>query len=173
MRIKNKILFIIIVILVAAIIEYGNFNFNNFNFNTQNLSYSKLNENLEKARVTKIIDGDTIIVEGGRHIRLLGIDTDEKGYPCYIPAKKRLEELILNKEVYLERDKEDKDQYGRYLRYVFIENNNTKENVNLRMVKEGLAVARFYENEKYKEEIMDAEKFAIENKIGCKWNYSK
>jgi len=40
-----------------------------------------------EAVVTKIIDGDTIVIQGGQHLRLLGIDADESGYPCYEPAK--------------------------------------------------------------------------------------
>ena len=115
--------------------------------------------------VTKVIDGDTVISEG-ESIRLLSIDTDERGYPCYTSAKKRLEELVLGKEVWLEADAEDKDQYGRYLRYVFL--NGT--NVNLEMVQEGLAVARFSpENTKYKAEILEAETAARQAGTGCKW----
>jgi len=116
--------------------------------------------------VTKIIDGDTVVVEGGNHVRLLGMDADERGDPCYTPAKERLEELVLNKEVYLERDVEDQDQYKRYLRYLILDD----KNINLMLVQEGLAIARFSpENVKYKKEITAAEKEAIENKIGCKW----
>jgi len=116
--------------------------------------------------VTKIIDGDTVIVEG-ENVRLLGIDTDERGYPCYTPAKERLEELILNKEVRLEKDQTNKDQYQRYLRYIFLNN----ENINLKMVGEGFAVARFYpEDVKYKNEIINAETQARENNKGCKWD---
>ncbi len=115
--------------------------------------------------VSKIIDGDTVIAEG-ESVRLLGIDADEKGYPCYSAAKERIEELVLNKEVKFEADAEDMDQYGRYLRYIFLEG----KNINLQLVQEGLAVARFYpENTKYKQEIIDAEKQARENKTGCKW----
>lgn len=119
--------------------------------------------------VTKVIDGDTVVVEGGYHIRLLGIDADERGYPCYEDAKLRLEKLILNKKVKLEKDRTDVDQYGRCLRYIFFNN----QDVNLELVKEGLAVARFYEpNDKYKSEIIEAEKKAIDNGIGCKWSSS-
>jgi micrococcal nuclease len=117
--------------------------------------------------VTKIIDGDTIVVEGGYNVRILGIDADESGYPCYQPAKSRLEELILNKKVRLEKDVTDVDQYKRCLRYVFLGD----QNIGLELVKEGLAIARFYEPDlKYKEEISLAEKEAIENKIGCEWS---
>jgi micrococcal nuclease len=116
--------------------------------------------------VTKVIDGDTVIVEGGQHVRLLGIDADEKGYPCYDSAKQRLEALVLGKEVRLEKDVTDVDQYQRCLRTLFL----GKENVNTRLVKEGLVVARFYEPDvKYKSEIVEAEKEAVSEKIGCKW----
>jgi len=115
---------------------------------------------------TKIIDGDTFLIEGGYSVRIFGVDADERGYPCYGPAKGRLEELILNKEVKLEKEKENFDQYCRYLRYVFVDG----QNVSFELVKEGLAVARFSpENIKYREEISLAEKEARENKIGCKW----
>jgi len=120
----------------------------------------------DNTAITKIIDGDTVVVEGGYHIRLLGIDADEKNYPCYEAAKIRLEELILNKQARLEKDKTDVDQYGRCLRTIFIGN----ENIDLELVREGLAVARFYQPDvKYKDEISLAEKQAIENKVGCKW----
>ena len=143
------------------------------------LNYSNKNENRNEANqclapsnvlVTKVIDGDTIVVEGGSHIRLLGIDSDERGYPCYNQAKIYLEKLILNKKVRLEKDKTDVDKYERCLRYIFL----NKENINLQMVKNGLAVARFYKPDiKYKDEITQAEKNAIDNKIGCKWSTAK
>jgi len=116
--------------------------------------------------VTKIIDGDTFLIEGGYSVRILGIDADERGHRCYEAAKNRLEELILNKEVRLEKGKEDLDQYCRYLRYVFLDD----KNISLELVKEGLVVARFSpEDVKYREEIAQAEKEAKDNKIGCKW----
>ena len=117
--------------------------------------------------VTKVIDGDTVIVQGGSSVRLLGIDSDEKTYPCFEPAKLEMEKLVLGKEVRLEKDQEDTDQYKRFLRYIFVGD----QNINLEMVKKGLAVARFYpENQKYKAEITAAESEAIVSKTGCKWS---
>jgi micrococcal nuclease len=105
-------------------------------------------------------------VEGGWHVRLIGIDADEKDYPCYEPAKKRLEELVLGKMVKLEKDRTDLDRYGRCLRYIFI--NGT--NVNSELAGEGLAAARFYQPDvKYQKEIQDAEQRAIKSRFGCKW----
>ena len=117
--------------------------------------------------VTKVIDGDTVVVEGGYHVRLLGMDADEVGYPCYDSAKTQLENLVLGKQVILEKDKTDSDQYSRCLRYIFVGNTN----VDVQLVKEGLAVARFYNPDvKYKSEITNAESYAQQNKIGCKWS---
>jgi micrococcal nuclease len=126
---------------------------------------------------TKIIDGDTFLIEGGYSVRILGIDADERDYPCYEAAKIELEKLILNKEVKLEKGTEDLDRYCRYLRYVFLPASaessagSDNKNISLELVKKGLAVARFSpEDTKYKEEITTAEKQAKENKIGCKWS---
>jgi micrococcal nuclease len=114
--------------------------------------------------VTRVIDGDTIVVEGGQRIRLLGIDTQEEGEKCYEPAKKRLEELILKRRVEITGN--TYDRYGRRLCYVFINGSL----VNEKLVREGLAVAFFYdEGKKYRNIIQRAEKAAIEKGIGCEW----
>uniref|UniRef100_A0A7J3M449 TNase-like domain-containing protein n=1 Tax=Archaeoglobus fulgidus TaxID=2234 RepID=A0A7J3M449_ARCFL len=58
---------------------------------------------------------------------------------------------------------EDRDQYGRLLRYVFV--NNTF--VNLILVQEGLARTYFVgENRKYKKELLEAEKLAKSLQLG-------
>ncbi|MFA5020243.1 MAG: thermonuclease family protein [Candidatus Pacearchaeota archaeon] len=125
------------------------------------------NTNIKEEKiVTKIIDGDTIIIQGGETIRLLGIDCDEKGKECYDDAKKYLEENLLGKTVLTEKESEDKDIYGRYLRYLFLDG----DNFNVKIVKEGYCIARIYSETKYKEEIQQAEEYAIKNKIGCKWS---
>lgn len=163
---KNKIF---IAIIIAGLIIGGAIYFGLTEFKKESQdNRGEVTECLAPSEVivTKIIDGDTIVVEGGYHIRLLGIDADESGYPCYGPAKTRLEELVLSKEVRLEKDETDIDQYGRCLRYIFLDD----QNIDLQLVKQGLAVARFYEPDvKYKDEIIEAEKQAIENEIGCKW----
>lgn len=129
----------------------------------------QLQDNEEKL-VTKVIDGDTFLIEGGYTVRILGIDADERGYPCYEPAKKRLEELILNKKVRMERDEENFDKYCRYLRYVFLDS----EDIGLKLISEGLVVARVsLKDERYRSKIIDTEKVARESKIGCKWGLAE
>ncbi len=91
----------------------------------------------------KVVDGDTIIVSGlYDSIRLIGIDAPETNdrrvrVKCLADiATLRLKELVYGKEVLLIRDIEDKDKYGRYLRYVYLPDETF---INLLMIKEGYA----------------------------------
>ncbi len=79
------------------------------------------------ARVTRVVDGDTIIVSlGGRRerVRYIGIDTPESVAPgrpveCFGPAaSKRNAALVDGRMVRLEFDVERRDRYDRLLAYV-------------------------------------------------------
>lgn len=74
------------------------------------------------AIVASVIDGDTIVLEGGQKVRYLMIDTPEitKGkHDCYgEEARQYNEDLVLGQEVSLTYDQECEDQYGRLLAYV-------------------------------------------------------
>jgi micrococcal nuclease len=120
----------------------------------------------ETAFVTRVIDGDTIVIEGGQKIRLLGIDSRERGENCYAEAREWLKSMIEMKNISLERDGEDKDKYGRLLRYVWY--NDT--NVNVRLVREGLAIV-YLEGRplKYENELREAEAIARKEGTGCLW----
>lgn len=117
----------------------------------------------EEKLVTKVLDGDTFLIEGGHSVRILGIDADEKGYPCAEEARRRLEELVLGKKVKLLRDKENFDQYCRYLRYPILNG----ENLGLKLLNEGLVVKRG--EGKFQKEFLEAEERARAQKRGCKW----
>lgn len=121
-------------------------------------------EQYKEQRVTDIIDGDTIKI-GYNSIRLIGIDAPETNEPCYEESKEILEELVKHEEVRLEKDTKDKDDYGRLLRYVYVDNML----VNKEMVRLGLA--KFNEmqpNTKYSEIILEAENNA-KNAGRCLW----
>lgn len=106
------------------------------------------------ATISKVIDGDTVELETGERVRLLGINALEMGQPYHEEATNRLKELIENKTVILERDVEDKDRYGRLLGYIFLDN----KNVNVKMVEEGYAnVYVIPPNTKYETELRKAE----------------
>lgn len=92
------------------------------------------------ARVIEVIDGDTIVIEGGYRVRYIGIDTPEKGEPYYSEARQANQRLVQGKKVRLEKDVSDMDKYGRLLRYVYV--NSTF--VNAELVRQGYARAHAY-----------------------------
>jgi micrococcal nuclease len=113
--------------------------------------------------VTEVVDGDTITISGGERVRLIGIDAPELDEDHYQESKLYLTNRILQKKVKLEGDVVDKGRYGRSLRYVWLDG----ELINAEIVREGLAIAKQYDenNNKYQHLIADAEKEAIENRI--------
>lgn len=119
------------------------------------------------AVVTRIVDGDTIVIEGGERVRLLDIDTPEKGQPCYSNATLRLKQLIYGKDVLLKSRGDDKDTYGRLLRYVFV--NST--DINLQMVREGWAHLYVYSKGPDYNRYVEAEQAAKKDGL-CVWQTS-
>ena len=71
--------------------------------------------------VTGIIDGDTIELSGGDRLRLLGIDSPERGDQLYDSAKTFLASLISGKTVMVTYSERRRDGYGRILGYLFID----------------------------------------------------
>jgi micrococcal nuclease len=111
----------------------------------------------EEYEVAEVIDGDTIKLESGDRVRLIGINTPETGQPFYEEATSKLEELIGDNPVTLKKDVENKDQYGRLLRYVYV--NDTF--VNLEMVRSGMANSYEFEpNVKHSSEFEEAQQEA-------------
>ena len=90
----------------------------------------------ETVFVDRIIDGDTIEA-GNRNesIRLLGINTPERGELYYAEAKQFLEGRILNKTVNLKFGKDRYDKYDRTLAYIFLDN----KNINQEIIENGFA----------------------------------
>lgn len=83
--------------------------------------------NLIKARVTKAVDGDTVYVklENGKEekVRFIGVDTPESTTqvePYGKEAAAYTKSKLLNKDVWLELDVQERDKYGRLLAYVWL-----------------------------------------------------
>jgi len=123
---------------------------------------------VREEKVIAVIDGDTFKSESGTTIRLLGINAPEISDPGGDIAKDYLTLLILNKNVQLEKDVTDKDDYERILRYAHLGN----KLINGEMVRLGYAEARFYPPDTlYKKELLELEKIAVRNRRGL-WSFS-
>lgn len=127
-----------------------------------------------KAKVVRIIDGDTIVVKYDNRqeiIRLLNINTPEKDQDGFFESKAFITALIINEDVELEPDKKEfkKDKYQRILAYIWIGD----KNVNILIVHAGWSPYWIkYGKSKYDIEFMEAEKRARLLKKGI-WKYAE
>jgi len=71
--------------------------------------------------VDVVSDGDTFILQNGRSVRLIGINSPDRGVPNYIESQRKLKELTGGKRVYLEYDRYQDDKYGRILAWVWVD----------------------------------------------------
>jgi endonuclease YncB( thermonuclease family) len=95
--------------------------------------------------VARVVDGDTVELGNGETVRLVGIDAPETGECGHDRATDGLARLVLGQAVRLLRPDEDRDRYGRLLRYVDIGN----QDAGLRLIKRGLAIARYDSRDGY------------------------
>lgn len=95
-------------------------------------------------RIVRVIDGDTVEIAGGEHVRILNIDTAEmpprsrcdREQRLALAAKARLGELVASAdEIVLSSAGRDRDRYGRQLRLVRIDG----QDVGDVLIREGLA----------------------------------
>ena len=100
------------------------------------------------ATVDSVRDGDTILLEDGRRVRLVQVDAPELGVECWGDESfEALEGLApAGTELRLERDPQldDVDRHGRLLRYAHAGTTN----LNLEAVRAGAAAPYFYRSER-------------------------
>jgi micrococcal nuclease len=83
-----------------------------------------------------VVDGDTIDVEGVGRVRLVGVNTPERGQPGYQNATDFVKSMCLGKTVFLDiDDAKNKDKYGRTLAVVHVNGMN----LNQELLKRGYA----------------------------------
>ena len=121
---KSQIFLLVLLVVLFFVINY------NFIDNW----FKNFFEESESGFVERVIDGDTIVI-GNNSIRLLGINSPERGEPYYEQAKQFLEKQILNKTIKLKFGNERYDKYDRLLAYVFL----GEKNVNIELVEKGFA----------------------------------
>jgi len=117
--------------------------------------------------VVRVIDGDTLDVRSAQtelRIRLYGVDTPERGEPCYEDATARLAALA-GEQVQLLPDARLTDPFGRELRYVYATDGAL---IDERLVAEGLGHA-WTEDGQHRARLMAAEAEARDAGRGCLW----
>lgn len=104
----------------------------------------------ETARVVRVVDGDTLIIDRGRgseRLRYIGIDAPESVKPD-TPVEFMGKEasaanaaLVEGATVVLEKDVSETDRFGRLLRYVWLKDGEAWLFVDLELVRQGYAQA--------------------------------
>jgi len=108
-------------------------------------------------------------LNSGERVRLVCIDTPEKGESYSNEATQYTESLVLGKEVELKKDVSDKDIYGRLLRYVYVDG----KWVNYYLVMNGYArVYRYPPDTTLCDELEEAEQYAKSKNLGI-WEMQK
>ena len=122
-----------------------------------------------RGKVKRVINGDAIELEGGVKVRYIGIDTPETGRskrgeePYGKEAFEYNKKLVQGREVLLLFDVQQRDKYGWFLAYVFVDSLF----VNAELVRYGYAVALTHSsNIKYQELFLNLEKKARGKNLG-------
>lgn len=95
-----------------------------------------------EARVRHVVDGDTVVLDDGRLVRLLGINAPELGRdgapdePLAREARTRLNRLVQGQRVQLRFEAQTEDHYGRLLAHVTLHDGT---DVQALLLREGLA----------------------------------
>ena len=119
--------------------------------------------------VTRVVDGDTIIVQGVGRVRLIGVDTPETVDPRrpvqYFgkEASEFTHRMAEGKVVRLEFDAERKDRFGRTLAYVYLPDGTF---LNAEIVKQGYGHAYTQFPFRYLEQFQGYEREAREASAG-------
>lgn len=117
----------------------------------------------EEALVTSVIDGDTVELADGRHVRYLGINTPEVGDYYAEEATARNRDLVEGKTIELQRGSRNQDEYGRLLRYVYVDGIF----VNAELVVEGYATAYIFDpDDRYSQVLVQLEQYARMKELG-------
>ena len=111
-----------------------------------NCSSSSSDLQSSQVDVIRVIDGDTVVISNNQSVRLIGIDTPEKGRCGFDEAKQALEKLLSSgSATFYTGTTSDTDKYDRLLRYIQIE----ETDVGLKLIENGFAIARYDSRDGY------------------------
>lgn len=120
--------------------------------------------------VRTVFDGDTLLLDDRRRVRLLGINAPEvessrkSGESGGAEARLWLKNAVEGKKIRLEGDVDPTDRYQRILAHVFTEEGT---HINQALVRLGLAAVNIYPpNLKYAGPLLDAQQLAESERLG-------
>lgn len=183
---RNKILAKFLIFCLLGVLAFFNKNFTDDSDISKDFSANNDENFYQMAKVTKVIDGDTIKVDIDGEIykvRFIGINCPEIGENEEFYGKEAYEfskEKLDDKVIFLQKDVSETDKYGRLLRYVWLEkpkdlNNPTKDeirdfSINGILVREGYAKANYYPPDtSYTKFLKEIEKQAKKENLSM-WN---
>jgi micrococcal nuclease len=173
--VKRNIRILQVAVLIMAALIYTGF---------KNAPFNKTPSHHEKYYiVSRVIDGDTLKLDGGQRVRLIGIDTPEVHYSEKLlrdvdksdrdiktiqamgaKASDFTKTLCEGKRVKIVTDVQSKDRYGRTLAYVYLEDGTF---VNAKILEEGYAeVMTIPPNVKYSGYFLQLQKEARDKRRG-------
>ncbi len=127
------------------------------------------------AHVAQVVDGDTVRLDDGREIRLVGIQapklplgrSDFKAWPLSKAAKTEMENLCLGKTVNVFIGATETDRHGRTLAHLVVGDGDNKIWLQGEMLARGMArVYTFADNKALAGEMLALERSARKNKHG-------
>jgi micrococcal nuclease len=116
--------------------------------------------------VTRVLDGDTMELQGGDRLRLLAIDTPEKGEPLHDEATEFLARKALGQVADIKYANQRRDKYGRQLGYLYVDTLF----VNKAIIDSGYGCLYLFDDNDLKSDqvkmLLDAQCSAIERRVG-------
>ncbi len=121
--------------------------------------------NLEAVTIARAVDGDTVELEDGRKIRLIGVNTPEstnRQEEYGKEASNYTSEQLEGKQVWIQKDVSDTDRYGRYLRIIWMaipEDDMNEEEIRSKMFNANLVLNGYAEPSTYQPDVKYSEHF--------------
>lgn len=123
----------------------------------------------QKRFCVRVIDGDTIELDGGERVRLIGVDTPETVDPRRPvqsfgkEASAFTRRMVEGKNVRLEQDQDTRDRYGRTLAYVYLQDGTF---LNAEIIRQGYGHAYTRFPFRYEQQFVQLEREARESSRG-------
>lgn len=122
--------------------------------------------------IARVIDGDSVELRGGDRLRLLAIDTPEKGEPLFDEARQFLIDMSVGEVARIVYPARRRDKYGRLLGYLYVDSIF----VNKAILKAGLGYIYLFKDNNLKsleiKELLEAQRQAMDSKVGL-WSIKR